>query len=58
MTRERAEAVSYMVAKTCQKDSLADLCEDWGVTVDEFYEFLELALKNAGEKGKKEEKHA
>ena len=50
MTRERAEAVSYMIAKTCQKDSLVDLCEYWGVTVDEFYEFLELALKNAGEK--------
>jgi hypothetical protein len=56
MTKERAEAVSYMIAKTCQKDSLADLCEYWDVTIDEFYEFLELALKNA-ENSKKEEKN-
>ena len=47
MTRERAERVKEMIEETCQKDSLADLCEYWNVTIDEFYEFLELALKNA-----------
>ena len=58
MTRERAERVKEMIENTCMRHSLAERCENLGVTMEEFEEFLELALKNAGEKEEEKKRNA
>lgn len=35
--------VVKMIDKEVTRDSLADLCEYWDVTVDDYYEFLDYA---------------
>lgn len=43
MTLDTATKVREMIEKECQRDSLTDLCDTWGLTVQDFYEFLEAA---------------
>lgn len=59
MKKSTAETISYAITKECQRRSLSDWCEDWDITVDEFYEFLSLAVNNAELQNKmaKDEKH-
>lgn len=47
MTREKARIISAMIWKEMTRWCLADLCEDWGVTIDEFESFLDLAVTAA-----------
>lgn len=54
MKKSTAETISRAIEKECQKYSLSDWCEEWDFTVDEFYEFLKLAVDNA-EKQESEE---
>ena len=36
----KAETISYAIKKECQRLSLLDWCEDWGITIEDFYKFL------------------
>lgn len=47
MKKSTAETISYAIKKECQRISLSDWCDSWEITVDEFYEFLTLAVENA-----------
>lgn len=38
----KGETIEYAIEKECQKYSLVDWCEEWSITIDEFYRFLEL----------------
>ena len=38
----KAEIIAYAITKECQRYSLADWCEEWGFSVDEFDRFLTL----------------
>lgn len=38
----KGETIEYAIKKECRRDSLADWCEMWEFTIDEFYEFLEI----------------
>ena len=40
--KTKGEIIEYATEKKCQEYSLVDWCETWGITVDEFYKFLEL----------------
>ena len=37
----KGETIEYAIKKKCQEYSLVDWCEEWDITVDEFYKFLE-----------------
>jgi len=41
---DKARAISNMIYKECRRNSLADLCEYWSVSTDDFDAFM-----NAGE---------
>lgn len=46
MTKEAFSSVNRLILKECSRDDdLSELCEYWGVTTDDFDEFLELARK-------------
>jgi hypothetical protein len=45
---DKYKTIRRMIEKECQRTSLADLCEYWGVTCDDFYNFLD-AAKPRGE---------
>jgi len=38
----KGETIEYAIKKKCQEYSLVDWCEEWGITIDEFYDFLKL----------------
>lgn len=40
MNRKTAETVARMIQKECCRFSLADLCEEWGVTTGDFDDFI------------------
>lgn len=40
--KTKGEIIEYAIKKKCQEYSLVDWCKEWGITVDEFYKFLEL----------------
>ena len=46
MKKSTAETIAYAIKKECQRSSLYDWCESWGITTDEFDEFLALAVDN------------
>ena len=51
MDKKTFNNISYMIYKECRRDSLKNLCDYWGVTVDEFDEFVtDLALRGFKEK--------
>lgn len=41
-----------MIYKQCCRTSLADLCEDWGVTTDDFDNFILVAVNSFKEDDK------
>lgn len=47
MEKSTAETIAYAIRKECQRISLYDWCDDWDITIDEFDEFLALAVGNA-----------
>lgn len=47
MKKSTAETIAYAIKKECQKMSLYDWCDSWEITIDEFEEFLEIAVNNA-----------
>lgn len=47
MKKSTAETIAYAIKKECQRMSLYDWCDTWDITIDEFEEFLELAVNNA-----------
>jgi len=47
MKKSTAETIAYAIKKECQMSSLYDWCESWDITIDEFDEFLALAVDNA-----------
>lgn len=44
LSKEKARNITAMIRKECQRTSLTELCEYWGVTVEDFEEFLECAF--------------
>lgn len=38
----KGETIEYAIKKKCQEYSLMDWCDEWNITIDEFYKFLEL----------------
>ena len=44
MKKSTAETIAYAIKKECQRSSLYDWCESWEITIDEFDEFLALAV--------------
>lgn len=40
MTEDKANTIYRCIERECQRDNLTEWCEDYGFTVDEFYEFL------------------
>lgn len=46
----KGEVIAYAIRKKCQENSLEDWCRSWGITVDEFYNFLELGRQAFDEK--------
>lgn len=50
MTKEACRYIGYMIQKECCRNDLSELCEYYGVTTDEFWEYQELA--EAGYKAK------
>lgn len=49
MNKSTAETIAYAIRKECQKSSLCDWCEEWGITIDEFEEFLTNEVKKSEE---------
>lgn len=47
MKKSTAETIAYAIKKECQRSSLYDWCDSWDITIDEFEEFLALAVDNA-----------
>lgn len=47
MQKSKAETIAYAIRKECQRMSLYDWCDNWDITIDEFDEFLTLAVNNA-----------
>lgn len=41
MDAEKVKRIRRMIEKECQRMSLTDLCENWDVTCDDFYEYLD-----------------
>ena len=42
----KAEKICRMIEKECERHSLTELCENWDVSVGDFYEFLSVAIEN------------
>ena len=38
----KGEKIEYAIKKECQRFSLVEWCESWGITIEEFKRFLEL----------------
>ena len=53
MTLEKLYRTEQMICKECQRNSLAELCENWGIETEDFYEFIELARKQFIENNQK-----
>ena len=49
MNESKAKAIASMIYKECCRTSLTDLCEGWGVTTDDFDEFILAAIKHFSE---------
>ena len=47
MNKSTAETIAYAIRKECQIMSLYYGCDSWDITIDEFDEFLALAVSNA-----------
>ena len=47
MSKDTAETIAYAIRKECQRCSLYDWCEDCGITIDEFEEFLSNGIKES-----------
>ena len=47
MKKSTAETIAYAIKKECLMSSLYDWCESWDITIDEFDEFLALAVDNS-----------
>lgn len=47
MKKPTAKTIAYAIRKECQQTSLYDWCNSWNITIDEFDEFLALAVDNA-----------
>ena len=47
MKKSTAETIAYAIQKECRRMSLYDWCDSWDITIDEFDEFLALAVDNA-----------
>lgn len=45
LSEEKAKDIGYMIMKELSRNSLVDLCEYWGVTVEDFDEFIQCAFK-------------
>ena len=41
----KAERIEYAIEKECQRFNLVEWCENWDITVEEFYRFLELGRR-------------
>lgn len=52
INESKAKSIASMIYKQCCRTSLTDLCEDWGVTTDDFDEFM-LAAVNSFKEGDK-----
>ena len=50
----KGEVLEYAIKRECRKFSLVEWCDEWGVTIDDFEEFLRLG-KEAFDAKKKEE---
>lgn len=37
---DKHKTVERMIEKECQRNSLVELCESWGVTLEDFYECI------------------
>ena len=46
INESKAKAITSMIYKECCRTSLADLCEDWGVTTNDFDEFMLAAVNS------------
>lgn len=55
MKKSKAETIAYAIKKECQRMSLYDWCDSWGITTDEFDEFLTLAVDSAETEGERNE---
>ena len=47
MKKSTAETIAYAIKKECQRTSLYVWCDSWNITINEFDEFLALAVGNA-----------
>lgn len=45
MTKEAFRHVEYMIDKECSRNDLSELCDYWGVTIDDYNEFFEIARR-------------
>jgi hypothetical protein len=50
----KGEKLEYAIEKECCKFSLVEWCDEWGVTIDEFEEFLRLGKEAFDAKHKEE----
>lgn len=41
----KSETVAHMIEKECCRESLSDLCEEWGVTIADFEAFIAAGIK-------------
>ena len=44
MTLEKAKEVRYMIDKEMCRHSLADICENWEISIEEYDEFMNGAM--------------
>ena len=51
----KGEVIAYAIRKKCRGNSLEDWCRSWGITVDEFYNFLEVG-RQAFDEGERTQK--
>lgn len=54
MTNGTAQAIKQMIEDECTRDSLQELCDNWGITTEDFWEFLDLAVEKASENEQKQ----
>ena len=45
LSEDTMMTIKQLIVNQCSKESLCDLCDDWSVMVDEFYEFLDYAFR-------------
>lgn len=50
----KGEKLEYAIEKECCKFSLVEWCDEWGVTIDDFEEFLRLGKEAFDAKYKEE----